>query len=117
MLTSSAPTRIDLAGGTIDIWPLYLFHDGASTINAAISLRAHVQIEPHKGGNALTSIDTGGAVRVAHWSELSASSPLPLVALTRYHLAGFCPTHHWLKRHWLVRHLLTGASAGRRAGR
>ena len=81
MLTSSAPTRIDLAGGTIDIWPLYLFHDGASTINAAISLRAHVQIEPHKGGIALTSIDTGGAVRVAHWSELSASSPLPLVAL------------------------------------
>ena len=47
----------------------------------AISLRAHVQIEPHKGGIALTSIDTGGAVRVAHWSELSASSPLPLVAL------------------------------------
>ena len=26
---------IDLAGGTIDIWPLYLFHDGAPTVNAA----------------------------------------------------------------------------------
>jgi D-glycero-alpha-D-manno-heptose-7-phosphate kinase len=36
-----APTRIDLAGGTIDIWPLYLFHEGAQTLNAAISLRAH----------------------------------------------------------------------------
>jgi D-glycero-alpha-D-manno-heptose-7-phosphate kinase len=43
-VVSSAPTRIDLAGGTIDIWPLYLFHDGASTLNAAISLRAHVEI-------------------------------------------------------------------------
>jgi len=41
----SAPTRIDLAGGTIDIWPLYLFHEGASTVNAAISLRAHVTVE------------------------------------------------------------------------
>ena len=35
-IVSSAPTRIDLAGGTIDIWPLYLFHDGAATVNAAI---------------------------------------------------------------------------------
>jgi hypothetical protein len=28
-IDTSAPTRIDLAGGTIDIWPLYLFHPGA----------------------------------------------------------------------------------------
>ena len=41
---ASAPTRIDLAGGTLDIWPLYLFHDGAQTLNAAISLRAHCSI-------------------------------------------------------------------------
>ena len=40
-IEASAPTRIDLAGGTLDIWPLYLFHDGAQTLNAAISLRAH----------------------------------------------------------------------------
>ena len=44
-IVSSAPTRIDLAGGTIDIWPLYLFHDGASTLNAAISLRAHARVD------------------------------------------------------------------------
>ena len=44
-VTASAPTRIDLAGGTIDIWPLYLFHPGAQTLNAAISLRARVTIE------------------------------------------------------------------------
>ena len=37
---SSAPTRLDLAGGTLDIWPLFLFHDGAQTVNAAITLRA-----------------------------------------------------------------------------
>lgn len=44
-ISASAPTRIDLAGGTIDIWPLYLFHAGAQTLNAAISLRAHALIE------------------------------------------------------------------------
>jgi len=45
IIESSAPTRVDLAGGTIDIWPLYLFHPGASTVNFAISLRATCRIE------------------------------------------------------------------------
>ena len=45
IIESSAPTRADLAGGTIDIWPLYLFHTGASTVNFALSLRARVKIE------------------------------------------------------------------------
>jgi D-glycero-alpha-D-manno-heptose-7-phosphate kinase len=45
IIESSAPTRVDLAGGTIDIWPLYLFHPGAATVNFALSLRAHCRIE------------------------------------------------------------------------
>lgn len=45
LIESSAPTRVDLAGGTIDIWPLYLFHPGATTVNFATSLRARCQIE------------------------------------------------------------------------
>jgi len=45
LIESSAPTRVDLAGGTIDIWPLYLFHPGAMTVNFALSLRASVRIE------------------------------------------------------------------------
>jgi len=43
---ATAPTRIDLAGGTVDLWPLYLFHPGSVTINAAIDLRVWVQVEP-----------------------------------------------------------------------
>src|SRR5207253_11379842 len=45
IIESSAPTRADLAGGTLDIWPLYLFHAGASTVNFALSLRARLRIE------------------------------------------------------------------------
>ncbi|MEO6392204.1 MAG: GHMP kinase [Pyrinomonadaceae bacterium] len=45
IIDSSAPTRVDLAGGTIDIWPLYLFHPGAATVNFAIDLRANCRIE------------------------------------------------------------------------
>jgi D-glycero-alpha-D-manno-heptose-7-phosphate kinase len=86
VLTSSAPTRIDLAGGTIDIWPLYLFHEGAITLNAAISLRAHVQIEARTDGAIeLWSIDTDRRVRARHWSELTESSELPLLALAARH--------------------------------
>jgi D-glycero-alpha-D-manno-heptose-7-phosphate kinase len=35
-ITSKAPCRVDLAGGTLDIWPLYLFHANAVTVNFAI---------------------------------------------------------------------------------
>lgn len=86
-IVSSAPTRIDLAGGTIDIWPLYLFHDGASTLNAAISLRAHVDVQALAGtGVELRSIDTGRQVAAEHWSELDAAGDLPLlVHLARHY--------------------------------
>jgi D-glycero-alpha-D-manno-heptose-7-phosphate kinase len=85
-LTSSAPTRIDLAGGTIDIWPLYLFHEGATTLNAAISLRAHVEIEARTDGAVeLRSVDTGRTSRAKHWSELDDSNELSLLALLARH--------------------------------
>lgn len=83
---ASAPTRIDLAGGTIDIWPIYLFHDGACTVNAAISLRAHVDIEPRADGAIeLRSIDTAQQASAPHWSTLTASGPLPLLARLARH--------------------------------
>ena len=86
MLTSSAPTRIDLAGGTIDIWPLYLFHEGASTLNAAISLRAEVEVESRRdGGIVLRSVDTHRTSRAGHWHELSSADELPLLALLARH--------------------------------
>jgi D-glycero-alpha-D-manno-heptose-7-phosphate kinase len=85
VLSASAPTRIDLAGGTIDIWPLYLFHDGASTLNAAISLRAHVEIDTRASGIELVSIDTGKRALAAHASQLDGSGPLPLLALLARH--------------------------------
>jgi D-glycero-alpha-D-manno-heptose-7-phosphate kinase len=88
-VTSSAPARLDLAGGTIDIWPLYLFHDGASTLNAAIDLRAHVTITDRTDGCVeLISIDTNCRVQATHWSQLARSGEVPLlVACARhYHL-------------------------------
>lgn len=42
---SKAPTRIDLAGGTVDLWPLYLFLDQPVTLNVGIDLFAEARLE------------------------------------------------------------------------
>jgi D-glycero-alpha-D-manno-heptose-7-phosphate kinase len=79
-ITASAPTRIDLAGGTIDIWPLYLFHHGAQTLNAAISLRAHVTLEARDDGCVeIISEDTGRQVRVDDPAALRDDDRLALL--------------------------------------
>ena len=84
--SSSAPTRIDLAGGTIDIWPLYLFHDGASTLNAAISLRAHAEVASRpSGGVELRSLDTDRTVHAPRWADLDGAGDLSLLALLARH--------------------------------
>jgi D-glycero-alpha-D-manno-heptose-7-phosphate kinase len=58
IIDTSAPTRVDLAGGTIDIPPLFLFHEGAATVNFALSLRAHCRIETRDDDRiVLESID------------------------------------------------------------
>jgi len=36
-LTAKSPCRVDLAGGTLDIWPLYLYHPNAVTVNFAVN--------------------------------------------------------------------------------
>ncbi len=45
IIETSAPTRVDLAGGTIDIPPIFLFHEGAATVNFAVSLLAKCRLE------------------------------------------------------------------------
>ena len=60
IIESSAPTRVDIAGGTIDIPPLFLFHEGAATVNFAVSLLAKCRIETRDDSAiVLESIDRG----------------------------------------------------------
>lgn len=43
-IIARAPVRADLAGGTLDLWPIYLFHSGARTVNVAISYYAESEV-------------------------------------------------------------------------
>ena len=80
MIISSAPTRIDLAGGTLDIWPLHLFFGNAPTLNAAIDLYATVEISPRKDKRiVLRSRDLNIADSFSSLSALPENHPLELV--------------------------------------
>ena len=43
-IVAHAPCRVDLAGGTLDLWPLYLFHPGAVTVNFAVNVLTRCKI-------------------------------------------------------------------------
>jgi D-glycero-alpha-D-manno-heptose-7-phosphate kinase len=80
-VSSSAPTRIDLAGGTLDIWPLYLFHPGAQTVNAALGIRATCQVAASPDGQIhLVSEDTGTTLDADDWRDLHTEGPGRLLA-------------------------------------
>ena len=66
-----APCRVDLAGGTMDLWPLYLFHPGGVVVNIAVQVMTSCRIEPTPGGGIeLLSRDTGLADRFADMEAL-----------------------------------------------
>jgi D-glycero-alpha-D-manno-heptose-7-phosphate kinase len=87
-IEARAPTRIDLAGGTLDIWPLYLFHPGALTVNCAITRYASCVIETQSGRGdgrqtiRLVSRDTKREERFPSLAALerARSYRLPLLA-------------------------------------
>src|SRR5450631_3055346 len=85
IIESKAPTRVDLAGGTLDIWPLYLFHPGALTINAAISRYASCVIETSAAGGNQIKLVSRDIKREETFASLAALSKagryrLPLLA-------------------------------------
>ena len=81
LVSSSAPTRIDLAGGTLDIWPLYLFHPGAQTVNAALGIRASCTVRSRDDDRVvLRSSDTGLTLEAADWQSLGTEGDGRLLA-------------------------------------
>lgn len=82
-ITASTPTRIDLAGGTLDIHPLYLFEDGGLTVNLAISLRSWVEVETlAQGGIQIRSLDLEQRLEAPRLEELPQGGTLDLLART-----------------------------------
>src|SRR5579872_6690219 len=73
-VSAKAPCRVDLAGGTLDIWPLYLFHPGAVTVNFAVNILTRCRITPLPGKRIrLRSLDTKREEDFSSFDELCAA--------------------------------------------
>jgi D-glycero-alpha-D-manno-heptose-7-phosphate kinase len=73
-VVATAPCRADLAGSTLDLWPLYLFHPGAVTLNFAISILTTCRITPLPGKSIrLRSVDTNRDETYAGLDELCSA--------------------------------------------
>ncbi len=72
---AQAPCRADLAGGTIDLWPLYLFHPGAVTVNIAVGIMTSCRITPLAGKSIhLKSLDTNREEQFTNLDALCRAS-------------------------------------------
>ena len=83
-VSAKAPCRVDLAGGTLDIWPLYLFHPGAVTVNFAVDLYATCKVELRRDSRiVLRSLDLKVDETFPSLRALTAASRyrLPIPAL------------------------------------
>jgi D-glycero-alpha-D-manno-heptose-7-phosphate kinase len=80
-ITVTAPNRIDLAGGTTDLYPLYLLMDGGYTVNLAISLNSRVILrELGQSGIRIISEDLEESVESPSPEGLSIDGRLGLIA-------------------------------------
>jgi D-glycero-alpha-D-manno-heptose-7-phosphate kinase len=72
MVTARAWCRVDLAGGTLDIWPLGLFHPGARTVNLAVDLAVTVRLSPSPPGSPYRVRQGDSFVEASSAAALSA---------------------------------------------
>ena len=90
-----APARADLAGGTLDLWPIYLFHPGSRTVNVAISFYAESEVvETGDGAIEIHFTDDGYRKRYESMQELAADPKAALIhrAVEHFHLNGLSIT-------------------------
>lgn len=80
-----APTRIDLAGGTLDIWPLSVIFAPAVCVNVAIDLYAQIRAERGKETDGII-IQTKGSGRPVSYPRKIAEGKKNLFDRTLEHL-------------------------------
>jgi len=79
-IEASAPARVDLAGGTLDLWPLHVLHPGSVTVNVAIDRFAHCRIRSFERGFHVLLPDSSFETRCLRASDLFAEPRTSMVA-------------------------------------
>jgi D-glycero-alpha-D-manno-heptose-7-phosphate kinase len=79
-ITVQAPNRIDLAGGTTDLYPLYLLMDGGCTVNVGVTVNSRVILKSAAGdGVRVTSEDLKASLMAVDPALLPTEGPLGLI--------------------------------------
>jgi len=79
-ITAHVPMRIDLAGGTLDVYPLYLFEGGGLTVNAAIAVRAEAALRLRDDARiVIRSRDLAQGEEIPSLAEMTLGGELDLV--------------------------------------
>jgi D-glycero-alpha-D-manno-heptose-7-phosphate kinase len=81
IVEAMTPTRIDFAGSTLDLYPLYLFTEGGVTVNAAVDLYCMARVETRRDTRVLLrSVDTEKELVAPSVEALPLDQDLSLVA-------------------------------------
>ena len=79
MIRARAWCRVDLAGGTLDIWPLSILHPGGVTVNVAVDLPVEVGLERREKGYVVHQ--DGEKVEAETTAELRADPSTALIGV------------------------------------
>lgn len=89
IVTARSSCRVDLAGGTLDIWPLYLFHSGAVTVNFAVDRFTHCRIAPRRDKKIVLQSE-----------DLSKAESFPSIEALQSSKKYVLGLHAWAIRHF-----------------
>lgn len=80
-VSSRAPTRIDLAGGTIDLWPIHQLLDQKATVNVGVTLDAQVEITESADSDFHVESQDLGISAHGDFFSITQNLKLPLIGL------------------------------------
>ena len=80
VIEATAPARVDLAGGTLDLWPLHVLHRGSVTVNLAIDRRATCRVRRAEKGVRLVAPDLAMDFVAESAADLRGDARTALVA-------------------------------------
>ena len=83
LVRAQAPARVDLAGGTLDLWPVGVIVEGSVTVNCAVSLYARV--EARKTKERFIHLSSEDYVKEYDYRKGSEPGALPLLEMLCSH--------------------------------
>jgi D-glycero-alpha-D-manno-heptose-7-phosphate kinase len=91
IIKALSPCRVDLAGGTLDIWPLYLYHANAVTVNFAVDRYTSCELRTRKDKKIVLSSSDQNAEETFESYEALAAAPKYKLPLLSYVVRYFKP--------------------------